>query len=376
VKRRRVCSVLPSLNGGGAERAAVAIINGMDAAAWDRSMYLFKREVAYLNDLSPAVHLSSGRSFAGAAKVARLRRYFNDTQPDVVVAFLSYVSVLVAARTSTAHARVVFNQQTPVSSFLDDRDYAWARFWHRQVFTAASRVAYGRADLVIATSTGVADDVHEYLAVSASRVRIVPNPVDLPRIAAAAAEAMDDADRDAWVRPAIVAAGRLAEAKNIPLLVDAVALLPPDLDAHLFVLGEGDHAASIHAAIARHGLGDRVRLCGFRRNPWRYFANADLFALTSRYEGFGNVLVEAMACGVPVVATGSPGTRDIVQDGANGLLVEAHTPAAVAAALERVLRDADLRSRLADGARRSAERYALPAIVGQYEALFEELTAA
>ena len=92
--------------------------------------------------------------------------------------------------------------------------------------------------------------------------------------------------------------------------------------------------------IARLGLDDAVVLCGFQRNPWKYIARADVFALSSRYEGFGNVLVEAMACGVPVVATGSPGTREIVSVGTDGLLVDRHEPAALAAALAAVLSDA------------------------------------
>ena len=108
-------------------------------------------------------------------------------------------------------------------------------------------------------------------------------------------------------------------------------------------------------------------LCGFQRNPWKYIARADVFALSSRYEGFGNVLVEAMACGVPVVATASPGTREIVAVGADGLLVDRHEPDALAAALQRVLLDASLRERLSKGARANAQRFALPAIAAAYD---------
>jgi glycosyltransferase involved in cell wall biosynthesis len=100
-----------------------------------------------------------------------------------------------------------------------------------------------------------------------------------------------------------------------------------------------------------------------------------VFALTSRYEGFGNVLVEAMACGVPVVATGSPGTREIVQHDVNGLLVERHEPDEVAAALERMLGDPAYRARLAGRARAGAARFALPAIAADYGRVFEELCA-
>src|SRR5262249_51213960 len=148
---------------------------------------------------------------------------------------------------------------------------------------------------------------------------------------------------------------------------------PGNIVARLFILGDGEHEGLVRDRIARLKLDDAVRMCGFKTNPWRYMAKADVFALTSRYEGFGNVLVEAMACGVPVVATASAGTREVVRDGVNGLLVDAHEPEAVAAALERVLTDHALRARLAAGARASAPAYALPEIVKQYQSILQEL---
>jgi glycosyltransferase involved in cell wall biosynthesis len=151
------------------------------------------------------------------------------------------------------------------------------------------------------------------------------------------------------------------------LLIDAMALLRRTVPARLFILGQGELEAPLREQIARLGLSDSVVLCGFQKNPWKYIARADAFVLTSRYEGFGNVLIEAMACGVPVVATSSPGTKEIVTAGTDGLLVERHEPAAVSAALERVLTDDAFRRRLADGARRSAERFALPVIADAYD---------
>ena len=106
-----------------------------------------------------------------------------------------------------------------------------------------------------------------------------------------------------------------------------------------------------------------------------FIARADVFALTSRYEGFGNVLVEAMACGVPVVATSSPGTTEIVSPGLDGLLVESHEPAVMAAALARVLSDDELRQRMSQAARVAAERFALPSIAAAYDRAFSEVLA-
>jgi glycosyltransferase involved in cell wall biosynthesis len=372
---RRICFVLPSLAGGGAERAAVQILNALDGAAWERSMYLFRKEGPYLGDVAPSVRLHAGTEDSRVGRWQALRRFVRETHPDVVVSFLSYFTVLTAVKAAAVGARVVFNQQTPMSAFLKDGDYPWRRRWHRHVFATVTRVGYAAADLIITTSQGVADDLVAAFGVARARVRVVHNPVDLDAVAVAAQESIDPEHAAAWQRPVIVAAGRLAEAKNYPLLIEALALLRPRVPARLFILGQGDEDLAIRALVAARGLDEAVVLCGFQKNPWKYIARADVFALTSHYEGFGNVLVEAMACGVPVVATRSSGTSDIVRDGVDGLLVDRHEPAAVAAALERVLSDEPFRRRLTAGARLGAERFALPAIVAAHDRVFREVLA-
>ena len=206
-------------------------------------------------------------------------------------------------------------------------------------------------------------------------MRVVNNPVDLTAVASAAQEPIDEIDAARWQPPVIVAAGRLAEAKNYPLLIEAFAILRERTPASLFILGQGDQEPAVRALIQKLGLGGCVHLCGFRNNPWSYMARADVFALTSRYEGFGNVLIEAMACGVPVVATSSPGTREIVTSGADGLLVARHEPVAVAAALAEVLGDAGERRRMAETARRHAERYRTESVALAYDRVLTEALA-
>ncbi len=365
--RRRVCFVAPSLAGGGAERVAVQVLNALDPARWDRTLYLFDRTGPYLSDVSPSIRVESSGATSRFGRWRQMRRFFRSLQPDVIVVFLSYFSVITAARLAAIPARVVFDMGTPVSAFLDDRDYRWSGAWMRRLFTRLMRRACAAADLLRATSSGVADDLIRTYGASPARVCVVPNPIDVTTITAAAAEAIDEATQAAWARPTIVAAGRLAEVKNYPLLIEALAILRDTVPASLIVLGTGDQEEAIRALVHRLGLDGVVHLCGFQRNPWKFMARGDVFALTSRYEGFGNVLVEAMACGVPVVATDSPGARDIISDGIDGLLVAQHEPAAVAAALARLLNDADLRQRMSEAARRKAESYRTETVVGAYD---------
>src|SRR5262245_60004314 len=155
----RICFVLPSLNGGGAERAAVHILNALDSQRWRRSMFLFQREGPYLDHLDPSIELAVASNPSRGARWIELRRFIRASRPQVVVSFLSYFSVLTAVRCAGVGARVVFDQQTPMSAFLTDADYHWRRRWHRRAFSLVTRVGYRLADAVVATSAGVADDL-------------------------------------------------------------------------------------------------------------------------------------------------------------------------------------------------------------------------
>jgi glycosyltransferase involved in cell wall biosynthesis len=365
--RRKICFVLPSLNGGGAERAAVQILNALDSHSWDRSMYLFRREGPYLDRLDDEIALSAGRGESRLERWRELRRFLRVSRPDVVVSFLSYFSVLAAARAAGIGARVVFNQQTPMTAFLGDADYHWRRPWHRRVFSAVTRVGFNLADRVVTTSKGVADDLISQFGVAAARIQVIHNPVDLLEIARAVVEPIDHEIERAWVPPVVVAAGRLADAKNYPLLIDAMAVLRERVPARLFILGSGELEGALRQRIAERKLEADVVLCGFQQNPWKYIARSDAFVLTSRYEGFGNVLIEAMACGVPVVATKSAGTIDIVRHGVDGLLVDTHDPSSLSRALATLIADPVVLERMSAAAVQGAERFALPRIARLYD---------
>jgi len=372
-EKMHVCFVLPSLNGGGAERAAVKILNGLDPARFRRSMYVFRREGRYLADVSSEIDLVSASRDDRWSRIAELRRYVRTATPDIVVCFLSYFSVFVAALLSGRSTDVIVNQQTPVSAFLTDRDYSWRRPLRRSVFERVVRATYPRMSSVVATSSGVAADLTSTFRVPADRIVVIPNPVDLAEIDAAACEPLAELPDDG--RPVIVAAGRLADAKNYPLLIGSLRLLRERQPFKAVILGEGELEPVIRKAIADAGLNDDVRLCGFQRNPWKYMAHADVFALTSHYEGFGNVIIEAMACGAPVVATASPGTTEIIESGRTGLLVEHHAPEPFARALAEILADPERRAAMSRAGRIAAEKYSVRRIVDQYASLFDRVAA-
>jgi glycosyltransferase involved in cell wall biosynthesis len=368
----KICFVIPTLTSGGAERVAVTVLSALDDRH-ERTLYLFSAaDAVYLDRVGRGISVVVAQEASWLGRLRELARFLRRAQPDVVMPFLSYFITALAVRLAGVGSVVVFNQGTPTSGFLDDPDFGWRRPLRRRLFAVMTRWFYARAHAVVATSQGVADDLAANFGVPRGKIRVLHNPVDLDAIARAVDEpAPADLDGD---HPVVAAAGRLAGVKNYPLLLRAVAVLARQRPVHVWILGEGPERAALEALAAEQGLGARVRFLGFQANPWRFIARADVFALTSTYEGFGNVLIEAMACGTPVVATRSPGTAEIVEDGKNGVLVD-HDPQAVAAAIEGLLADAERRAALAESGRAALAHYALPAVAARYERMFAELTA-
>ena len=176
--------------------------------------------------------------------------------------------------------------------------------------------------------------------------------------------------------PVVVSAGRIAYQKDFPTLVEAIRLAVRGTPLRCYILGAGRRRPELEDLIERSGLAGIVNLCGFQSDPWRFMRCADVFALASRYEGFGNVLIEAMACGAPVVATDTDGARDIVQRGENGLLVPVGDACAMADAIVALVRDRGLRSRLAADARRRAMDYDAVAVAARFGSLISSAVGA
>ena len=369
----KLCVVIPSLAGGGAERVAVTVLSALDPSRYERVLYLFSGEGVYFDRLDPAVKVVVARQTTWQARMRELAAFLRATRPDIVMPFLSYFITATAARLAGTRARVVFNQGTPTTGFLNDPDFSWRSPLRRHFFSTVTRVFYSRADAVVVTSQGVGDDLVTRYRVPRKKIRVLHNPVDLDAIKRLAGESIADAVLPS-TRPVVVSAGRLAAVKNYPLLIDAVAELSARLPVDTWILGDGDDRERIARRAIGKGLKDSVWFLGFQANPWRFIARASAFVLTSAYEGFGNVLIEAMACGVPVVATRSPGTEEIIEDGVNGLLVD-HDAKAIAGAIERLLRDIGLRQRIVAQARADVEHYAVPRVAERYDQMFKELLA-
>ena len=200
---------------------------------------------------------------------------------------------------------------------------------------------YGEAQAIITPSAGVAQGLEMHAGVSPAHLRVIPNPIVTKRLKQEALAPVDDPWLSAYATvsiPVILGAGSLEPRKDFETLIQSFARIRKHRMARLIILGEGPSRDKLEALIHRLGLREDVRLAGFVKNPYAYMSRATVFALTSRFEGSGAVIVEAMACGTPAVSTDCPtGPASILRQGRYGPLVPVGDERSLATAIEQLL---------------------------------------
>ncbi len=367
---RRLLIVLPSLGGGGAERATVDLIRGLGQRPITITLALFSATGQFKEQVPPGVRIVDlrGRLRYDLRLVWRLAQLIRRERPVVIMSVLRYANLitLLARQLSRVRIKVIVNEQNLPSA-------EFALFGGTQLKRLALRWLYPLADQVTTISHGIAAELSDVCHLPPRKIRVIPNPVDLERITKLAGVRPEHPWFSGTV-PVVVAVGRLHPQKGFESLVRAFAAVRRETAAKLLILGEGPLRPQIEQLAGNLGLESDVALPGFQDNPYGYMAHATVFVLSSLYEGFGNVLVEALALGVPVISTRCPvGPEEILSDGHTGILVPPADEDALAQAILRVLRDSTLRSQLASQGRRRARDYALENIVAEYSTLIQTL---
>jgi glycosyltransferase involved in cell wall biosynthesis len=243
----------------------------------------------------------------------------------------------------------------------------------------ADRALSSLTDRAIAVSASTRDFLVRERHVPAERVRLIWNGAPLDEFAPVSADVARAARRSLGIaEDALVAGsiGRLSEQKGHRYLVDAApALLASRPAAHLLIVGDGDRMEPLKAQAAALGVASRITFAGHREDVRALLGALDVFCISSTYEGTPLALFEAMAAGRAIVSTAVDGCREVLDDGVTGLLVPPRDPAALAAAIGRVLDDAGLRRSLGDNARAASTRYDIRACVTAMEALYDEVLA-
>lgn len=360
---RRILWVISSLSAGGAERVITELANAfadhghsvavLTLASPGADHYQLDSRVdrIALNVIWDSVSL--WQSLAGNwRRIHMIREAILRYQPDAVVSFIEQNNVRVLSATLGARIPVI------VSERIDPRRHRVGHAWN-----IARRLCYPFAARVVVQTEGVADWARRITP--DKRVRIVPNFV----------RALPQPPGDGREPMYLLAVGRLDNQKGFDLLLRAFALSAlAERGVRLTILGDGPQRLALKVLADELSIAQAVAMPGGVQNPEAWMARATVYVLPSRYEGFPNALLEAMAMGCPVIATDcDSGPREIIRQGENGLLVPVEDVEALSDALQTLFGDAALRARLGAEAVKVRERYSKDAIVDQWEKLIEEV---
>lgn len=299
--------------------------------------------------------------------VSRLAEYLARERPQVLLCSLNYPNLtgLLASQVCRHAPPVVLTIHNHLSTAV-----AHSRKPRMVRLPGLVRRFFPRASAIVAVSRGVAEDAECMIGAEAATVRTIYNPVIEQRLPAMAAAPSGDPWLDEDGPPVVVGAGKLKPQKDFHTLVRAVAKLRARRDVRLAILGDGPEETSLKALAAELGIAEHFRLPGFVDNPYAYMARAGTFVLSSAWEGFGNVIAEALACGCPVVSTDCPsGPAEILEGGRHGRLVPVGDADAMAGAIAETLDAPGPPS-----ARRArAAEFSVDAAVRRYLELFDGL---
>lgn len=355
----RLAVFLPSLVGGGAERITINLIRELSGRGLDIDLVVGQANGPFLDDVPEAVRLIDLNGSRLVTSLPALVRYLRRERPTTMLTAMSHTNVigLWARALARVPTRVIVAEHDTLSVVTKETVRRRARLMPRLIART-----YPRADAIIAVSTGVADDLAAATGLDRSKIAVVYNPVITPEVVAASRAEVHHAWFGPGEPPVVLGIGRLAPKKDFPLLVRAFAQVRETSNARLVILGEGPERAEIEELVRSLGLEADVDLPGFVDNPYAHLAKASVFVLSSRWEGLPTVLIEAMFCGTPVVATDCPsGPREILDGGRHGSLVPSGDVDALADAIRQALAGS-----VEPAPRHSWEPFELAAVADRY----------
>lgn len=365
----RIAVLLPSLEGGGAERSMLNLVQGFLAHGRTVDLVLCQAKGAYLGEIPEGATMVELKPTGGlqtrwiaakgrpqdffallrpvllatkiAPEIARIRslqHYLENYRPDAVLSALTYTNLLAlwTKHISDSRIPVVVSERIAISTYCASPSNF--RKWRWRYLPEMVRRTYPGAHQVVAVSHFVAEELVTKIGLDEASVTALNNPVVDDNLRSRAQQDLEHPWFAADAAPVILAVGRLTEQKDFATLLRAFAILRAKKEARLVILGEGRLREALEALADQLGIRDDLDMPGFVENPFKYMSRASTLVLSSQYEGLPGVLIQAMACGCPVVSTDCPGgSGEILRDGEYGTLVPVGNAEAIAEAVLTML---------------------------------------
>jgi glycosyltransferase involved in cell wall biosynthesis len=364
-----VAIYMHDLAGGGVERQSLIIAEELRRHGADVTLVLHRLRGDLIGQVPAGLRVVDLRSSRTLMDIPRLVLFLRREKPDILLSNvdLNNVAALLAKAISFSATKVVICQHNTINaSFISGGTwfYQYLAWFYRMLSPLASRA--------VGVSEGVAAELAQVAGLPAGAVLTINNPVVGPDFAARCEQAAEHPWFQLKRGPVFVTAGRLVPQKDHETMLRALAIHRQRFDSRLIILGTGPLSEQLKQHAIAAGLTHAVDFLGFQPNVLPYIRQSDAFMLSSRCEGFGNVIVEALGCGTPVIATSCEyGPAEILDHGRYGLLVKPRDPAAMADAMDQV---ATLRAQFpADMLKQRAAEFSYAACASRYMTMFKAL---
>ena len=332
---RHIALFIKRLSMGGIQKIVVRLCNEFSKRGHKVDLLLAKGKGELVQEVHGGVRIIDFDKVRIKGTLPDLLKYLVKEKPDVLFSAEAPINLVAlwAKMFLMGRPRVVVSIRSNMSGYADANEV-----WYGPYTPALISLFYPFADSIIAISKGVLEDLSQISASAARKGCVVYNPTVTEELLHLAGETVHHPWFQPEAPPVILGVGRLVGQKNFTLLLQAFALVRKTQHVRLMILGDGKEREELEHLAQMLGISEDVCLPGFVDNPYKYMSRAPLFVLSSNFEGFGNVVVEALACGCPVVSTNCPsGPAEILQDGRWGRLVPVNDADALADAMREAL---------------------------------------
>ena len=331
----KVAIVLPSLEIGGVERVMLLLAEGLSNSGVSVDLVVTNATGPLKNNIPNGVRLIDLKASRALRSLPGLIRYLSKRCPDAIISAKDYQNVVAlwAAKLSGVATKVIVTTHIDVAI-----DWKQKKGLKAKIIPYLVRWCYPWADHVVAVSQGTKYSLEKMTGLPSEKIKVIYNPVVTPELLVKAEEPLNHPWFAPEEPPVLLSAGRLTEQKDYITLIRAFALVLKERTARLMILGDGEDRPELQTLVQELGLEEAVALPGFVDNPYKFMKRADVFVLSSKWEGLPTVLIEALACGCPVVSTDCPsGPAEILEGGRWGPLVPVGDAGSLAKAILQVL---------------------------------------